>query len=250
MSLTERARGLDETGGSLVTDVTSPFTQFLELPGKFIDLFKDYPTVDRRTYRNDLPRPVEIAQRVFNAVRHYHQSILAASSVWSDDIKFSTETCVKVVLYPLSLTLTGKAISNLIAKDILGNIMKAVSFIFFQIFHLVPYFLMVTGFKMINMVYVRYPVALLTGIMGSMLFLQLYFLFRLGKEVEVSNKILARGVDLAEKRTNFENLKNKIYRWGPPVLGVSLASYYTFHNGLPDVVREAINGLGAYLKDV
>ncbi|MDN3506344.1 MAG: hypothetical protein P0S96_03845 [Simkaniaceae bacterium] len=248
MSVGERARGLDESVGEIVHDLGSIFTLPFEVAGRVIDRLQELPTVDKRTYRNDLPQLVEIAQRVFNAVRHYHQSILAGSSKWSDDIKFATEACIKIVLHPLSFTVAGNAIRNLIAKDILGNIMKAVSFIFFQIFHLVPYFIMVTGFKMINMVYVRYPVALLTGIMGSMLFLQLYFLYRLGKEVEITNKIMADGVALAAKRTSFKGLKNRIYRWGPPAIAAGAVAY-TLQNGIPDIARHAINHVGEYLKN-
>jgi len=247
MTVAERARGLDETVGEHITDIGSVFTQFLDVPGKIIDRFQDLPTEDNRTYHNDLPQLVEIAQRVWSAVRIYHQNILASSSKWSDDIKFATEACVKVILYPLSWTVAGDAIRELIAKDVLGNIMKAVSFIFFQVFHLVPYFMMVTGFKMINMVYVRYPVALLTSIMGSMLFLQLYFLYRLGKEVEVTNKNMDKFYALAEKRTSLEGAKRTIYRWGLPVLATGTMAYYFNNNGLPDFVREAMHKAGEYL---
>lgn len=249
MTVAERARGLDETVGEVVTDIGGIFTLPFEIAGRVIDNLKHLPTEDNRTYHNDLPQLVEIAQRVWSAVRIYHQNILASSSKWSDDIKFATEACVKVILYPLSWTVAGDAIRELIAKDVLGNIMKAVSFVFFQVFHLVPYFLMVTGFKMINMVYIRYPVALLTSIMGSMLFLQLYFLYRLGKEVEVTNKIMASGVALAEKRTSLEGLKGTIYRWGLPVLVLGSAAYYVNNHGLPEIVREAMHQAGQYLTE-
>lgn len=248
MSVAERARGFDQTIGEVVTDLGGIFTLPFEIAGRVIDNLKHLPTEDKRTYHNDLPQLVEIAQRVWSAFRIYHQNVLASSSKWSDDIKFATESCVKVILYPLSLTVAGDAIRKLIANDILGNIMKAVSFVFFQVFHLVPYFLMVTGFKMINMVYIRYPVALLTGIMGSMLFLQLYFLYRLGKEVEITNKIMTRGVDLAEERTSFKGLKGEIYRLAPFVLTSGLIAY-SYHYGLPDVVRKAIHSAGKHLTD-
>jgi hypothetical protein len=237
----DQARGLDQTLGEHVSGLGN-FLDYVWFPSLIIDQFQHLPN-NRRVYRNDLPRLVDVAQRVFGAFQDYHITILAETSKRSNDVKKATERCVSVLLYPLSITAAGDAVRSLIAKDVLGNVMKAVSFVFFQVFHLVPYFLLVTGFKVINMVYIRYPVALLTGIMGSMLFLQLYFLYRLGKEVEITNKIMADGLALADKRTDLGDLKKKASKGTVGLIAAGMI-YYAYRSGY---VAKAMHQLGQFL---
>lgn len=159
-----------------------------------VDKIRDLP-LERRRYSSDVPTLVSMAERIFNAFVVYHKDMLAKTTNWSDDVKEATQRIAKIPFYPLTFCRIGIAFRDAFCEKALGNVAKAISFVFLQIAHAMPYLFIGAIFTAVNLAYRTSPVLLLTTMAGSFLMIQIYLIYRLVKEIELSNKILDEKLD-------------------------------------------------------
>ena len=180
-------RGFDQEFAEIATGVgnivTFPFQKIAEV----INQLQQLPVEEKKRYETGLPTLADIAK----AFTTYHKQIFRSSSQWSEEVKNATERFTRFILYPLSIFHIGESFRTTISQKIVGNIAKAISFVVFQAFHLIPWLLLVSAFEGIHFLYIIAPVQLLTALAGTSLFL----FYRLVKEIEISNKILEEKLD-------------------------------------------------------
>lgn len=160
-----------------------------------VDKVRDYPLERHRQYSADFPTFVNVAQSIFSAFAVYHQDMLSKTTEWSDDIRRATQRITKIPLYPITFSRIGVALRDAICEKLIGNIAKAISFIFLQFVHLVPYFFIGAIFTAVHIVYSASPVLFLTTLAGSILTIQILLIYRLIKTIELSNQILDEKLD-------------------------------------------------------
>ena len=229
-------QGLDQQAANAFTIlgnvVSFPFQTMGFIVDKVDQLLPD--VVEKRHYKTDVPALIDVARRVFYAFYDYHTKILKNTKEWSNDVERCTEKFVRKILFPFSICRFGRAIQTTIAKDVLGNIAKAISWVVLQLFHLTPYFLMISSSTGISYILnIAIPLPFLAASAVTILSLQAYFIYSLVKEIELSNKILEEKLDQVTNfvgvakqnikvmkgivNVNLQRLKNaglRAWRWG------------------------------------
>lgn len=188
-TITSISESISETGAHFITEFGNVITFPFQALDWLINKVKEVPDVQR--HRIDVPTIIDIAYRIYSAFALYHRRILIHSSHWSDDVKKASTICTKTFFYPISFCRIGQAIQDTICEKILGNIAKAVSFIAFQVFHSIPYLLISCVVASATLLYNVTPIVPLTILNATIV----YFLYRLVKEIELSNQILEEKLD-------------------------------------------------------
>ncbi len=166
----------------------------------FIDMMRNLPVEERKHIVTEIPNPLDIAETAFVAISEYHMKIAKYGSEWSMEVKINSENLIKPLFYPIAFCFAGRAIGDFICQDLFGNLMRTTAFIAFQFFHVIPYALGAAAISGTLYLYQTAPVTLLTTISGNLLALQVYYIFRLVKEIEVTNQILDQRLDEISRR--------------------------------------------------
>ncbi|NGX47830.1 MAG: hypothetical protein K1000chlam3_01215 [Chlamydiae bacterium] len=209
----QNQRGVDQELAEIATGVGNIVSWPMQKVAEVIDKLQQLPIEEKNRFDTGLPTLADIA----GAFTTYHKQIFISSSQWSDEVKNATERFTRYILYPLSIFHIGESFRTTISEKIVGNIAKAVAFAAFQIFHLIPWLLIVAAFEGIHFLYIVAPIEILTAFAGTALFM----FYRLVKEIEKAAKILEEDFNLAtnlevwwkNKKRNIKNIALAPLRW-------------------------------------
>lgn len=190
MSSVNNQRGFDPEVAAITTSLGNIISWPMQKMGEIIDTLQQLPIEEKSRFDTGLPTLADMVK----AFVTYHKQIFKSSSQWADEVKNATERFTRYILYPLSIFHIGESLRTTISQKIVGNLAKAVAFVAFQLFHLIPWLLIVSAFEGIHFLYIVAPVQLLTALAGTSLFL----FYRLVKEIEITNKILEADLDQAQ----------------------------------------------------
>lgn len=187
--------GIDAVGSHLIKGMG----QIIDLPFKAfdwtIDHVRDWPQRPQKEYLNKLPTLHQIAERVTTGFMNYHQEILRHTSDWSHDVRKTAEKMAKYPFCVISFCKIGRALRDAICEKVIGNVAKTIAFLSFQIFHIIPYFLIISALMSVHFAYKRAPVFFLTCLMGATLATQLYFTYQLVQIGEYSMDMVNKSLD-------------------------------------------------------
>lgn len=162
-----------------------------------IDTMRNLPVEERKHINTTVPDPLDFVQIALKAIRDYHIRTLKFGSEASDDLKIACAEYLKP-LFPSSCCFIINGDS--IRVGLFGNSVKVIAFIAIQIFHAIPYILSAALITGTVFLYQTAPITLGAGVAGSLLAIQVYYIFRLVKEIEVTNQILDQRLDEISRR--------------------------------------------------
>lgn len=148
------------------------------------------------TYHNDTPSMLQLAIYPF---ANWHKNVLINSNHYAGKVEWAVEKVIKWSLFPLTFSQIGVSIQTLIAEKIIGRLVFVVTYCALQIFHIIPY---ITSSALITgtlFLYHTAPVALITMLAGSILILNLYFLYRANRGIDDTNQTLTRELGEGKK---------------------------------------------------
>lgn len=181
-SVDAHAAGLIDDVSSGVGKLFKPIDGVLEYLGGFLPQ-------ERKPHRKDLPTPFQVFVNTKDSFIVYHSKIYNHSLIWSLESKRGFERIFNFFLYPITFCQTGEAIRKGISEQLLGNIVKYISFIALQIFHALPYLLMIAAIEGVDLLYTASPVFLITSLVTTLLVTQLFLLYQLNQGVDYLNQL-------------------------------------------------------------
>ena len=207
--MTNSIQQADQLGGKVVIGIGDLFMSPIHLFNYGIKALQNLP-VEPEHFSNTTPELLEVAKKIITSFTQYHSRILKSTSTWSGEIRNTAENATKFVLSPISFCKIGKAIQTVIAEKTIGNIAQVLSFIAMQVFHILPYTIIAAFASGVIFLYYQAPVALITCFAGSLLLVQVYFIIRLVKEIEVTNKILETNLNSLQIFKSISNVGSGI----------------------------------------
>lgn len=199
----------DKAIGNLLELTISPVTFGLEKMDSGINWLQSISLVDDK-YKNEVPTLFDMAQNALNIFRNYHLRIVKSTSEWSENAKYLVAKPISWCFAPIAFSHIGKVIRDTICEKVIGNVIKAITFVAMQILHLFPYAVLSSGATEIYLLYQVAPKAFISVMQLTFEGLLVYFIYRIAKEIEVSNKILNDNLTLSTLRTKFSMMINKV----------------------------------------
>lgn len=197
---TVQSQNFDKAIGNFLELTISPVTFGLEKMDSGITWLQDISLVDDK-YKNEVPTLLDLAQKGLMVFRNYHVRIVKYTSEWSENMKNLITKPISWCFAPITFSHIGKVIRDTICEKILGSIIKTIAFVALQVLHLFPYVVLSSGATEIYLLYQVAPKALVSGMQLAFEALLVYFIYRIAKEIEVSNKILNDNLTLSTLRT-------------------------------------------------
>lgn len=192
MTGVNRIRDIDHHVATGITATTQPLSDGL---GCVINFFKNLPIEDRKEIDTHIPSPMEIAKSGIDLFVDYHGRVLKTTSHWSEEVRNGVDWLSSKILFPLSFCKIGKALQHSISYDLLGSVAQTVAFCALQVFHLIPYVVITTLIAGSVTMYHTDPYTLTAILAGGMLSTNLWFIYRLVKTVESTQKTFEQKAD-------------------------------------------------------
>ena len=202
---------LDHNGAQAILTVSEAVSSYNPL-NWVIEKLQNLPIEEKKELDDQIPSPFDWIKNGVAAFGQYHGRVLKKTSHWSHEVKKVVNWTSTQILYPLSFCKIGRAIQHSLSYDILGSIAQSIAFCALQIFHLIPY--IIVGFLTAGTVslYQTNPDALAAILLGGMLTTNLWFIYRLVKTVDTTNKIFEQKADEFIAALNiFQFAKNTIW---------------------------------------
>ncbi len=169
-------------GGTVIDTVTSPLIWVIKT-------IQNLEIGRSQDFESPTSGIAEKTLKFLGAFRTCYYGILQAGDKWANQVGKDVERISRVIFTPITFCRTGEALQKNISEKIVARLAYAVAFCVFQIFQAVPYLVIATIGVGINVMYNTAPVALMSSLLGSVLFLQTYFLLYLGREVHKVNQV-------------------------------------------------------------
>lgn len=213
-----------------ISSITRPFSTYIDW---ISDNLKNLKIEDRKELDSHIPTPSEIACSVINFFFDYHKRVIVKTERLAElGAKFCVVKLVKKGLFPLRCCKIGKALQHSIAHDILGNLAKVVVFCALQVFHFIPYKIIFNVITKTLLVYRTDPYTLTASLAGGMLLTNIWFIYRLIKTVESSQKKLEKEASKIKTFIDKWNFFNKVYKASSKALSSSKKNLNFFEKKL------------------
>jgi len=192
--MSSRISDLDHNGAQAIIATGQVFSSANPLMW-VIEKLQNLPVDEKVGIDETTPSPLDSIKDGVKVLGNYHTKMLRNTSHWSHGVRNAVCWTSTQILHPLSFCKIGRAIQHSVSYDILGSLAQSIAFCALQIFHLIPYIMVGVLAAGTVSLYQNNPSALAAILLGGMLTSNLWFLYRLVKTVENTNKVWAKKAD-------------------------------------------------------